>query len=67
MRERTHINLDIEVLEIESVFPDVDTDDGDQVQERVLVSSGGNLQTLGGEVESLKAKTNCYRSNLVAS
>jgi hypothetical protein len=45
------------------VLPDVDTDDGDQVQERVLVSGGGNLQTLGGGVQSLKAKINRYRSN----
>jgi len=63
----THIDLDIEVLEVEGVFPDVDTDDRGQVQERVLVSSGGNLQTLGGGVESLEAETNRYRSNLASS
>ena len=55
-RGGTHVDLDVKVLEIESVFPDVDADDGDQVQERVLVSSGGDLQTLGGGVQSLSAK-----------
>lgn len=38
------------------MLPDVDTDDRDQVQERVLVSGGGDLQTLGGGIESLKVK-----------
>ena len=62
-RDKTHVDLDIEVLEVESVLPDVDTDDGDQVQERVLVSGGGNLQTLCGRVQPLKAKKNCFRSS----
>ena len=39
------------------MLPDVDTDDGDQVQERVLVCSGSDLQTLGGGVQSLCTKT----------
>lgn len=63
-RVGTHISLGIVVLEIEGMLPDVDADDGDQVQERVLVRSGGNLQTLGGRVESLKVEMTRYRSNL---
>jgi len=46
------IDLDIEVLEVESVLPDVYADDGDQVQERVLIGGCGNLQTFGGGVQS---------------
>jgi len=51
-----YINLDIEILEIEGVLPNVNTNDRDQVQEGVLVSSGSNLQTLGGGIEPLKVK-----------
>lgn len=49
----THVDFDIEVLEVESVFPDIDTDDRDQGQERVLVGGGGDLETLGRGVQSL--------------
>ena len=54
-RDETHIDLDVEVLEIESVLPDVDSDYGNQVQERVLIRSGGDLQTFGGGIQSLNA------------
>ena len=52
-----YIDLDIEILEIEGVLPDVDTNDRDQVQEGVLVSGGSNLQTLGDGIVSLKVKS----------
>lgn len=52
-KDETHVDLNIEVLEIEGMLPDVDPDDGDQVQERVLVRGGGNLQGFGGGVQSL--------------
>ena len=52
-RERTYVDLDVEVLEVESVLPDVDADDGDVGQERVLVGRGRQLKTLGGRVQAL--------------
>ena len=58
----THVGLDVEVLEVESVLPHVDTNDRDQVQERVLVSSRGDLQMLGSEVQPLEGEINCQRS-----
>lgn len=33
----THVSLDVEVLEVEGVLPDINTDDGDVGEERVLV------------------------------
>jgi hypothetical protein len=42
----TYISLDVLVLEVEGVLPNVDTNDGDQAEERVLVGSGRNLETL---------------------
>ena len=30
-RDETYVNLDVEILEVESVLPDIDTDDRDQV------------------------------------
>jgi len=62
-RDKAHIDLDIEVLKVEGVLPDVHTDDWDQIQERVLVSTRGDLQTLGGGVESLITKISRYHSN----
>ena len=58
----THIRLNVEVLEVESVLPHVDTNDRDQAQERVLVSSGGDFQMLGSGVQSLEGETNCQHS-----
>ena len=49
----THVDLDVEVLEVERVLPDVDADDGDVGQERVLVRRGRQLKTLGGRVQAL--------------
>ena len=54
-RARTYVNLDVEVLEVERVLPDVDADDGDVGQERVLVRRGGDLNDLGGGVPALRS------------
>ena len=43
----THISLNIMILEIKRVLPDVDADDGDVRQERVLVGGGDDLELLG--------------------
>ena len=52
----TYVDLDVEVLEVESVLPDIDTNDGNEGEERVLVSGGGDLETLGGGVQALQRK-----------
>ena len=38
------------------MLPDIDTNDGDEGEERVLVSGGGDLETLGGGVQALQRK-----------
>lgn len=52
-RRCTHVDLDVEVLEVEGVLPDVDADDGDVREERVLVGGGGDLETLRLRVHAL--------------
>ena len=47
---RTYVGLDVLVLEVESVLPNVDTDDRNEAQERILVGGGRELQTLGSGV-----------------
>ena len=42
----THVGLDVKVLEVESVLPDVDADDGDEAEEGVLVGGGSDLEAL---------------------
>lgn len=44
---KTHVDLDILVLQIESVLPDIDTNDWHKAQERVLVRGGRDFETLG--------------------
>ena len=39
------------------MLPDVDADDGDVRQERVLVRGGGDLDLLGGRVQALQGIT----------
>jgi hypothetical protein len=53
VRERTNVSLDIEILKVECMLPDIDADDRDMGQERILIGSGGDLQALGGGVQSL--------------
>ncbi len=49
----TYINFNVQVLQVESVLPDVDTNDGDMAKERILVSSGHDLEALVRRVKSL--------------
>ncbi len=49
----TYIGLDVEVLEVESVFPDIDTDNRDVAQERILVGSGNDLELVVRRVYTL--------------
>ena len=49
-----YINLDVEILEVESMFPNVDTDDRDVTKERILISSSDDFQALGGEIVTLR-------------
>ena len=39
----THINLNIEVLQVKGVLPNVNAYDGDVGKERILVGSGDNF------------------------
>lgn len=52
-REGTHVSLDVLVLEVERVLPDIDANNGDMAEERVLVSRSSNLETLVRRVQSL--------------
>ena len=52
--ECTYVSLDVEVLEVEGVFPNIDADDGDVRQERILVGGGRDLETLGRGVQALR-------------
>ena len=49
----THIDLYVEILQVESVLPDINADDGGEREERILVSRGGNLELFGGMVITL--------------
>lgn len=42
----THVELGTQVLEVERALPDIDTNDGDVREERVLVGGGGNVKAL---------------------
>ena len=42
------------------MLPDIDTNDGDEGEERVLVSGGRDLETLGGGVQALQRKDVAY-------
>ena len=53
MAKRTHVSLDVEVLEVESVLPNVNANDGDVGQERVLVGGRCDLNDLGRGVVAL--------------
>lgn len=40
------------------MLPDINADDGDVGEERILVGGGNNLKTLGGRVKSLHIAVN---------
>ena len=54
MTKGTYVGLDVEVLEVEGVLPDVDANNGDVGQERVLVGRGCDLKRLQGGVVALR-------------
>lgn len=47
------VSLDVQVLEVESVLPDIDADDRDERQERVLVRGSRQLEALVLRVHAL--------------
>jgi hypothetical protein len=49
----THVGLYVEVLQIEGMLPNVNTDYGNVREERVLVGCGDDLQLAGGRVNAL--------------
>lgn len=53
-RRGTYISLDIQVLQVERVLPDINTDDRDVREQGVLVRSGGDLKAFGGRVVALR-------------
>lgn len=40
--EYSHVDLYVEILEVERVYPGINTNHGDVLEERVLVSGGRN-------------------------
>lgn len=61
----THVCLDVEVLEIESMLPDVNTDDGQERQERVLVRRRRDLEFLRRWVHALSVPVTGYRNDFI--
>lgn len=51
----TNVDLDILVLEIECMLPDINTNNGGVGQEGVLVSSSSDLKTFSDGVDALKS------------
>ena len=49
-----YVGFNVLVLKVESVLPDVDTNDGYVGEERILVGSGGDLEAFGGNVVTLQ-------------
>jgi len=50
----TDVDLDILVLEVECMLPDINTDDGSVGQEGVLVSCRDDLKAFGDRVNTLQ-------------
>lgn len=53
-KKGAHISLDVEVLKVERMLPDINTDNRDVGQKRILVGRGGNLKSSGRGVVSLR-------------
>lgn len=49
----TYVSFDVEILKVERVLPNVDTNDRDEIEERVLVGSGGDFKALSRWVNAL--------------
>ena len=49
----THVRLNVEILEVESVFPYVNTDDRDEGQKRVLIRRRRNLELFRRRIQAL--------------
>lgn len=49
----TYIGLDIKILQIESMLPDINTNDWNVGEKRILISGGNDLETLGGGIKAL--------------
>ena len=52
-RVDTYVNLDVLVLKVERMLPNVDANDGGVSEKRVLVGGGDDFKTLGCGVVSL--------------
>jgi hypothetical protein len=60
----THVGLHIEILQIEGVFPNVDTNNGNVSKERILVSRGDNLQLASCGTVALIIKSQHHENTL---
>ena len=50
---RTHVSLNVEVLQVKGVLPNVNADDGNVRKERILVGSGDYFQFSGARIIAL--------------
>lgn len=49
----TYVDLNVLVLEIEGMLPDINADDRDVSQEGILIGGGGDFENLGRGVDTL--------------
>jgi hypothetical protein len=54
----THLDLDVETLKVKGTFPNVDADDMDAGQERILVGRHHNLERLALGIVALHRSRN---------
>lgn len=52
-RKVTYVSLDVEVLEVEGMFPDINANDGDMAQQRILVRGGDDFELVVCRVHTL--------------
>ena len=52
----THVRLDVEVLQVEGMLPDINANEGDERQKRILVGRSSDLEALRRGVVSLVSK-----------
>jgi len=58
---RTYIDLYIEILQVKGMLPNINTDDGDVSEKRILVGCGDDLQFTRGWVEALMVTSGQFR------